>query len=368
MTAMSEKIPLHIVLEMRWMKFTSGARPWWKDASLLNALLLPIQETVFNDIPVALEMSSGKKRKQFARLQDVMAELVSAPDGVYIAVGGDPASPRNLKLFLEEETLAVELDFRIGKGHNEPSLRELTRMAVKLNHVALPLGAIGPIFSIRWFNHEYPRPLPPRFDARWPPGALAYYLSEKYYSQSGAERHATFILLKDTPMPEGIIRQQFDDLLVIQAAESWEQREHLAQQLYKLELWLGKLLNLKFDQNYQANGDKRTPIWSKEIVKPFSFYDAATRTGYKVVAENRDDELDEETWKELEEVLPLRALPDGRPVDVTRVILVEREAALSQLPKIRELGGNGVLYLGQDGDMWDPSPPGQWVPTNWDEV
>ena len=365
---MSKETAIHLVLEIRYMNFTDGPRAWWKDDGRLDALLIPIQEKVFLDIPCQLQIESKKKRLRLDRLKDIAPEIVNAGKGSYEITGDDPKRPRRLNPFVGEASFEVELEVWIGPDDLQPTPNDFTTMAVELNNACLKHGTIGPTFTLRWYDPDYPRPLPPRFDRAWPPGAVAYYLSAAYYLNQSADKQATFPLLRDAPLPQGLIRQQYDDLLVIQAAEKFEPRKEFELNLYKLELWIGKTLDLKLARDYQANGDKRSTIWSKEIVKPFSFYDDSTRTGYKVVAENRDDELDAETWKELEEILPLRSLPDGRPVNATRVIFVGREAALLHLPRIYELGGSRVLYLSEDGDLWNPAPPGQWIRTDWDEV
>jgi hypothetical protein len=365
---MDKATALHLMLEVRYLNFTDGPRAWWKDADRLEALLLPIQEAVFKDRPGRLEMSSGKRRLEFARLIDVAPTLREAGEGDYKVVGNEPMQPPSLSLFIDQWSVTIELEVWVEPGDHQLSLNQLTTMAVALNNACLKHGNIGPTFSLRWMEPDYPRPLPPRSHPAWPPGAVAYYLSAAYHASEGPDSQAMFALLKDAPLPQGILRQQQGDLLVIQAAEHIEPREEFESQLYKLEVWVGRLLDLKFDPAYQANGDKKVSVWSKENGKPFSFYDDSTRIGYKVVAEGRGDELDAETWAELEAMLPLRSLPDGRPVKATRVILVGRAAALRHLPRIRELGGSAALYLDEDGELWDPAPAGRWIRTDWNEV
>ena len=365
---MGKGTAIQLVLEIQSLKFTDGPRAWWNDDGRLGELLLPIQEAAFGDIPVKLEIVSGKNDLRFAHLSEIAPVLARSGKGIYRAVGDDPSRLRRLTLSVDERSLAITLTVQVGPEDHQPSLNQLTEMAVELNNACLKHGNIGPTFTLRWFEPDYPRPTPPRFDSSWPPGAVAYYLSAAYHANKGPDSQALFALLRDAHAPQGIVRQQRGDLLVIQAAESMEPREAFESQLYKLEVWIGKLLDLKFDPDYQAGGDKKVSIWSKEKGKPFSFYDNSLRIGYKVVAEGRGDELDAETWEELEAVLPLRSLPDGRPVRATRVILVGREAALRHLPRIRELGGSAVLYLGEDGELWDPAPAGRWIRTDWNEV
>lgn len=365
---MSAKESLHFSLDMNWINFAEGDETGWKDVGRLNTILLPLQSRGFWDGPGQLVETSTGEQIQVDNLQEIAREVASGKGEFYSAVSDDPARPCRLRFILFKGRFELEIEFWAAPDDQELSLDKINLLAVEINSIVLQYGNIGPVFALRLLDFDYPRPLPPRLAVWWPPNAIVYYVSAAHFSQRSSDGLAMLALLKDAPLPQGLIRRQHDDLLVIQAAEKLEPREELEQQLYKLEVWIGKTLNLRFDQKYQANGDQRTDIWSKEVVKPFSFYDASTRTGYKVVAEDRDDELDAETWKELEEVLPLRALPDGRPVDATRVVLVERVAALKHLPRIRELGGSGVLYLGQDGALWNPEPPGRWIRTNWDEV
>jgi hypothetical protein len=365
---MSEKESLHFSLDMNWINFAEGDDVAWKDAGRLSQILLPLQTRGFWDGPGRLVETSTDKEIKVENLEAIAREVASGKGEFYRATLDNSALPCQLKIILFKGRFELEVELWVAPSDHDGIIEKINQLAVEINDIVLRFGNIGPVFALRLPDFDYPRPLPPRVDAWWPPNSLAYYVSTAHFSERAGASLKMLELLKETPLLPGMVRKEHGDLLVIQATDNVQDRESLAMQLHRLELWIGKTLELGFDRNFQSNGAQRARILSKDVVKPFSFYDASTKTGYKVVAEDRDDELDAETWKELEEALQLRALPDGRPVEATRVAFVEREAALKHLPKIRELGGSGVLYLGKEGDLWDPEPAGNWIRVDWEKV
>jgi hypothetical protein len=63
---------------------------------------------------------------------------------------------------------------------------------------------------------------------------------------------------------------------------------------------------------------------------------------------------------ELETTRRLREMPDGRAIDSTMVVFVEREGAVANLGAMQRLGAAGTLYRDSE-DFWNPKPPGEWI-------
>ena len=53
-------------------------------------------------------------------------------------------------------------------------------------------------------------------------------------------------------------------------------------------------------------------------------------------------------------------MPDGTPVAAVRVIVPLRHHAFEIAEQARAAGIDGVLYPDDDGDLWNPDPPGAW--------
>jgi hypothetical protein len=64
-------------------------------------------------------------------------------------------------------------------------------------------------------------------------------------------------------------------------------------------------------------------------------------------------------------VLKTRTLADGRKVRQTMVVFPTREAAVHNAEAISDLGASGAVYVGDDNRLWNPTPAGAWIRTDW---
>jgi len=125
-------------------------------------------------------------------------------------------------------------------------------------------------------------------------------------------------------------------------------------------------LDLPLHPEFLANGDRRMTVVPRESeATPFTLYDAMRRIAFKAVAEASSGELDEATKGELKRILKLSELADGRSIAQTMVILPSRAAALANAALIKELGGAGAVFVGDDRRLWNPDPPGSWIKVDW---
>jgi hypothetical protein len=335
-------------------------RPWRQADRWLDQLFEALIRAGFGFGAFEVETPGGRKSQSPIDFSKVKLKLKNGKPGPYVfrsvVEGGEV-----IDFYDYGQMLNMIIDCRLSQN-NPPSLNTIVQLAIDLNNSVNGLGMIGPVFNLSLPGLKYPRPLPPRKSAQWPPNVLVYFLSRTYYeSGTPAVSRETFELLRRESLPTGAIRREVGDLLIIQATDQLTEEAKLKQQLSALERWIGRVLDLPRDEDFSAEGDQLWRVYRSDRVKPFSFYDEPTKTAYKVVAETGENKLDEETRSELGEILKLRQLPDGRPIKSTMVIFAFPDGAKANLELIRELGGSGVLYRDSEGDFWNPDPPGDWI-------
>jgi hypothetical protein len=337
----------------------SFPNPWRQTPGWMAGLLALLMPAPVGGGPVDLAMPNGRRRENLT-LDAASGLLESGKSGSY-TLTSQRAEAITLTLTDHGTELDAQVDIPAGPGGVE-SLESVVERAAALDAHTRPIGTIGPVFWVVLPSIRYPRPLPPRISPHWVPNVIAYFLSRRFYHSGSESIHlSTFQRLEAASPPDDIVRESAEDLLVIRGRGPLTDPKALKRQLSSLESWIGVTLRLPRDQEFLANGDQLWRVWKSARVAPFSFYDEATRIGYKVVAETAANELDQETLAELKELLPLRQLPDGRTINSTVVIFAFREGAVANLRAIRELGGEGALYRDAQGAFWNPDPPGDWV-------
>jgi hypothetical protein len=254
-------------------------------------------------------------------------------------------------------------------GSSSDSLASLVELAHLLWSELANKAQVGPVFSIRPLGLSYPRPRPPRHSTLWPLGDAAYFISDEFHRAHPLGDEAGVSRLKAQPLAQGIVRESSNGLTVVRVKGPAEQAAPFALQRHQLEVWMSVALELPLHPEFRTNGDRRMSVLLREgAAEPFSFYDAMRRIAFKAVVEAPAGELDDRTTAELANILKLDTLQDGRPVGQTIVIFPSREAALQNAALVKELGGSGSVYVGDDRRLWEPRPPGQWIEVNWERL
>lgn len=348
------ELPVHITIRGFSLK-----QPWRRTPGWIEGLLNRLSPDPLGKDAWHLELPNGQKHEGVS-LADAARRMESGKTGSYKL-----QSARMTNWLVTLTDYGPELDVQVEGVHHPEGVRSLEgemQRAAALNAHVMPVGRIGPVYWISLPSIQYPRPLPPRISGQWVPGVIAYVLSRAFYA-SGAESidPAALRRIEGAPPPDELIRENVDDdLVAVRGRGPLDDRTALRRQLSAMEAWIGQTLGLPQDQEFLDTGDQLWRVWKSTRIPPFSFFDEATRIGYKVVAETATHEIDTETLTELRAVLPVRALSDGRPVDSTMVIFAFREGAVRNLGLVRDLGAAGALYRDEKGAFWNPEPGGEW--------
>jgi hypothetical protein len=304
-------------------------------------------------------------------LQDILvsAERASAvADAVKrVAHGSRLANgtvPR-VEVTLRDEAISMYVTATLGTSADENLLDCLTQLGFEIWHAIRAEAVVGPEFVIRPLTIDHARPLPPRFSRKWSLADAALFVCPEFHAQDprgdpdGAER------LRAAPVPASLVRETRDDLTVIRCRGPAEDLRAFGQQLYELERWISTILGLQLNAEYNENGDHRLGLPKRENAEPFTIFDPMRGFAFKALPDTEARDLAPTSRRELERVLQIKQLEDGRNVRGVYAIFPTRAAAVHNVDAVRRLGAVSTVYVGKDSELWDPRPPGNWIRTDW---
>jgi hypothetical protein len=211
-----------------------------------------------------------------------------------------------------------------------------------------------------YIAEPYPRARPPRISSSpFRLGSLADAYDLEYirlhFPASDAEAIAR------AELPAGARRERFDELVVIRWASALGDLDEVNRARSQQERWMADHLHLEVDSDYNAAGDRREPGRRLEEHPPLTLYDRRSGIGYKAIAPSSASGVDEEQWSELVAWTRARKLPDGVPLEKLRLIVPTRDLALALKDRGAAAGIEAVLYPDDEGQWWNPRPPGLWL-------
>jgi hypothetical protein len=222
-------------------------------------------------------------------------------------------------------------------------------------------AALAPIATLTLgqtiVSEPYPRPRPPRVTTLGlSPGSLLDFVDLDFLRANGSKKQADAVA--KAKLPPGASRERDGRLVVLRWAAEVADLRRVAAARARQERWLVENVGLDRDQNYNEAGDLLVDADGAEEHPPLTYYDPANEIGYKAVVPTA---MDAAQWAEIERWAKRGKLPDGSVLSAVRLIVPNRAAALKLRARARETGVKAVLYTDNQGQWWDPSPPGEWA-------
>ena len=355
---------MKILLRIQDIYFLDGQPTWWQDPSYLRLVLQSLEKAgLWREF--SYYGSEGGKRHKINSLDDLLKASTAFKAKTYSLVNQDVETPSaRLELDFKTGALTLHLIFDpIFLKHYQENL--LSHLIDVVCHIHDALGAkalMGPLINVEIIGTVYPRVRPPRFLRRFVFGTIANIISQRFHAQHplGAPEEVKKILA--APVPNEVQRVTHGDLVIFRWAEDVRDERYLAQRRSQQEQWLVNVLDPPLDDSYNAAGDYRaTPIGATGPNAPLTWYDAARKSGYKAVVVFPDGGVDEELFTEMTNWIRQHRLPDGRELQVLYLIAQSRSAALLIHERAIRMGIKAVYYSDNQGQLWDPFPPGPWI-------
>ncbi len=338
--------------------------PWLKERERIEALVEAILESPlfasiaggsFDGGPFAA-VAPGKLAKKIASGKEVIARLQDQASNRTLLVG--------LDLYPERAEVRLMVTGPALAANAAGAIDEL--IAVAKRCVAALRGAAGLSDGYVQADYQgssldYPRPRPPREAPRYPARSIVTLLDPAFHATPARFAKPEQLKALLTPAPPAPAKMTKDDGLVVVRWTSTLDDAALKAGASAHAQWVADRLAPDIVDGFNEHGDQRDARaeGSKGRGK-LTFYDAESEVGYKAVLVLPDGTPEERGWKEATKVAKAGALPDGTPVAAVRVIVPLRHHAFEIAAQARAAGIDGVLYPDDDGDLWNPDPPGAW--------
>jgi len=338
--------------------------PWLADQATVKALVdgllsVPLFESV-----------------TLARVDDDdLAEVDHAQAATMVATGDELMADLQDR-DVRNTDLAINLDLRPSRAevrinvsgaelarHRDRALDDLITAAQQswqaLHGVAgLNVGYIRVDAAAR--ELEYPKPRPPRESNLYPTRTIVELIDRAYHATGHAFARPTDPEALTVPAPPAPAQvTETDDLVTVRWAKTLDEDEVLAA-ASDHDAWIADRLKLDLQPGFNELGDQREERGDAEARPPLTLYDTDNEVGYKAVLVLPDGSVEQDAWDEAAAIATAHQLPDGTPVKYLRLVVPLREHVFPLRERAKQAGFDTVVYPDDDGQFWDPDPPGAW--------
>ena len=322
-------------------------------------------------VPLALEARIAILKESNNALSDERAHQL-ATDMKWIGKGFNRAitlargGPRAAQWTDEAE---LDLELRVAPGlveirmefaeealrrHRRAAIDEMLALIFTLNsawqpHAQLAHGLAFP----RPDSIHYRRVRPPRLGLR-ATAALVDVVDPGYSAES--------LAIAEAKTPPDVQRIERDGLVALRWIDDPTDQTAVATACSRHEQWIVQIVETKIELGWNAQGDLGVPVWRRHPTpEPLTVFDTGRRAGYLFIDVDETGGVDEERWRTAEPVVKTKTLPSHHTLNEVCIVAQDRAAALRIAERARSAGFSRVLYRTDDGELWDPFPPGLWV-------
>lgn len=355
---------LKLVLELAFHQRAA----WYRDRALVNALIDALAAApLFTELRVA---GPDEDLRPFASVEAARKALVTGRDDTMVlqdTVG--PARRAVVRLEPDDSALTVKvwLGGPVLERQRASALDQLVALTRRLR--AALAGKAGLAYGFAYPVHDreggfaYPRARPPRRHPSLQLGSVLDLFDLAFHRSQHADAAQDGVdALLGAELPSFVHRDEADDLVALRWVDDPGDEEQLGRGAAAHAQWMSAQLPTRVEGGYNAVGDRAEDLPGDEHqVEPLTLYSPSAELGYKAVLVLPDGAVEAHAWTTACQVLAAGQLADGELVRELRLITPTRAHALALAPRAKAQGFAAVLYPDDDGQLWDPDPPGAWL-------
>lgn len=324
------------------------------DALVGNALLAGLTHGRVDDAdPEAI--SADQAATLLGTGREALVELSDGADDPEVTVALDLRDDRSeLRLMVRGAPLAARAE------HALDDLAEAVQaiVAALAGVAGLSDGHIQADFGGRDF--DFPRPRPPRENARYPERSLVTFIDGGFHaSQAAFSRPGDLAALTSPPPPAEVTTAA--GLTTVRFARTLDDEE-LTRAASDHAQWIADRIDTDLAFGFNEQGDQLEERGPTKPMPPLTLYDREYQVGYKAVVVFPDGSYERDAWDEARKVAEAGKLPDGSVVTAVTIVVPLREHVAMIAQEARAAGFGAVVYGDGDGNFWNPDPPGNWRP------
>lgn len=330
--------------------------------SMLSSLLQDLDQQGFinNNIQLFKNEKANFHLKSSTQLLQVCSDWSK---GMYRISELPDRQQYNLTINITSISLALYLALR---GEQLESRRGslISALTTVMRHLICDHGQSvmfgnGSALSAR--NFRYPHVRPPRNWQVCDKSGLVELVDARFESQRGNAEAVE--KLRRLVLPEGARREEFGDILLIQWASDEDMTNNyiIKMRLSTREQCLAESLNAPIAEGWNIYGEHKSDPIAAQPHPVLTLYSPPLSIGYKAVHTATGAEAVQDELRRVAEWIRQGTLDNGTVVSDVILIVESREAALAIRPLAQAEGIPHLVYVGEDGHMWDPFPEGEWL-------
>lgn len=307
----------------------------------------------------------AKKLKKFENVPEIVENSTSWKHSNYIISSDNVVNPEcAIVLTVKKASIGIRLFVTdaFKEVHEQGFLDELISYCQEIYLQFRKIARLGPGFNITISDLAYPRPRPPYIHTTWAPGSVVTFASVDFHQHNKLgdieQLEAVVDASNHGPMDRTLV---FDDLVILKWVDDLVDQDKILKGMMACDLFFKTTLELPIEGGYNKFGDVVEPYESLQKKQHLTFYDSFTKNGYKSAVVNPDGSVDEALFEELSIWIENLTTPDGVSISSLSLILPDRKSALQIADRAFDIGISKVLYVSEDGQWYNPLPPGLWL-------
>ena len=211
---------------------------------------------------------------------------------------------------------------------------------------------------------EVPSPrlrIPRSFEVLKSSSMVECFCQEYFEREARSDARDEINTLLSLDLPDWVDRRETGDLVILRWVDRFDDEEHIRDRLARRLLWLVEHLDPPVSPGVTEQGDRAANPTGRTESDSLTFYAPLVRHGYKATICREDGSVDEQLFEEMESWIEAGETGEGEELHALHLVLPSRDAALRIRERADELGIDKVLYMDNDGNLWDPFPEGDWL-------
>lgn len=180
-------------------------------------------------------------------------------------------------------------------------------------------------------------------------------------ARAQADRDAV-VAFRDAALPDGARRHLFGSKMLVEWATDCKLGDDAAIRcrLAERDRWLIHRVGATLERDWNSAGDIKYGLVSAQPHLPLTLLSPVLGVGYKAIHAAESATEIEATLRQVSRWIADQRLDDGTELSDVVIIADSRASALALRAALDAAGIKRVVYTGEDGQLWDPYPDGEW--------
>lgn len=349
------------ITDISYIEFNERIDFWWKSKPYLDWL-------------IEILANSGIHPLKYLSYRDEIFEVTSHPQLLDIIKNSEDVSlsfdlmekidaPNYTSFSLSKDTIGIQI---LLNAHKVEILDRIRNVVWDVISAFEPFSKFGPMLAISFRNQEFPRIRPPRDYQGLGADTITNFIQLKYFNQFPERGPRGIEKLVDNNLLQGASKKLQGSVCEVNWVNDFSSDETINEALIAREKWIYENLDIKVLEDWNEFGDRSLyHISALDKLSGgadfFSYYHFRRQIAFKLFVLDEQGGIDNETRDIVETKLNNGKLSDGSPIKKVVFVTPSRESAFAIQSTAELIGISKVVYIDDDGILWDMAPEGNYL-------